>query len=191
MVLFEKIRDGLSNVKNLRMVVLAGLITAVSIVSKSMFFTVGENLRVYFSYIAVMVGCYIYGPILGLFVGFASDILGHFLFPSGEYFFGYTLSAMLSGFVYGIFLYKSRISFWRVLFAKAFVNVFINICLGSLWSKIITGKAYLYFLYKSVAKNLILLPIEAIIAFTVLVSLSKYLSKSGVLFKSKVNVTKV
>lgn len=191
MILFEKINEGMRNLKNLRMVVLAGLITAVSIVSKSMFFVVGENLRVYFGYIAVMTGCYIYGPVLGIFVGFASDVLGHFLFPSGEYFFGYTLSAMLSGLIYGMLLYKSRISFWRVFLAKGLVNVFVNIGLGSLWSKMITGKAYLYFMYKSVVKNLLLLPIEAIIAFTVLVSLSRYLSKSGFLFKSKANATKV
>lgn len=191
MMLFEKIKGGFSNLKDFRMVVLAGLIAAVVIMCKSMFFTVGDNLRVYFGYIAVMIGCYIYGPILGILVGFVSDLLGYFLFPSGDYFFGYTISAMLAGFVYGMFLYKSRISFLRIFFAKAFVNIFVNLCLGSLWSQMISGKAYLYYFYKSLVKNLVLLPIESIIAFAVLASLSSYLSKSGFLLRYKKNTNKM
>ena len=74
----------------------------------------------------------------GVIIGFCSDMIGYFLFQSSfKIFFGYTLNAMLAGFTYGLCFYKRRITFTKCLYARLVVNLIINVCLGSLWWKIL------------------------------------------------------
>ena len=126
----------------------------------------------FFSVIAM-----IYGPITGLMVGMMSDVLGHFIFPPGMPFFpGYTLDSMLAGFTYGIFFYRTRISFSKCLFARLIVNLFINTFLGSIWWAILNDfslDAYItYMLMISLPKNLIYLLPQSILLFLILKAVS-------------------
>lgn len=120
----------------------------------------------------------IYGPVAGLTIGLFSDILGFILFPDGQSFFlGYTIDAMLAGFTYGIFFYKTKITFAKCLYARLIVNLFINVILGSMWWSIInsfTFDAYVtYTLVISLPKNLIYLLPQAILLFLVLKAVSR------------------
>ena len=70
---------------------------------------------------------------------------------------------MASGLVYGLFFYRARLSVARIALCKAVINVFVNILMGSLWSAMLFQKGYLYYLSKSVVKNLLLLPAEILL----------------------------
>ena len=152
-----------SEVKNLKMLVLAALFVALRIVIAAFFIPVGENMRIYFSFFVNALGSLIYGPVVALMTGFAADIIGFLLQPTGAFFPGYTLSTMMGAFLYALFFYRARITWLRVFLGKASVNIFVNILMGSLWSAIIYGKGYYYYLVKSVIKNLSLLPLEALV----------------------------
>ena len=70
----------------------------------------------------------IYGPIAGLVIGIFSDVLGYFIGgASGMFFPGYTLDAMLAGFVYGLCFYKTKLTFAKCLYARLIVNLFVNV----------------------------------------------------------------
>ena len=146
--------------REVRMLAVCAMFIALRVVLSSVFIPVGENLRIYFTFFLASLGASIYGPLMALAEGFLSDIIGYILFPSGAFFPGYTLSAMLSSFLYALFFYRQNITVLRVFLCKLTVNVLVNICLGSLWSALLFGKGYLYYLAKSVLKNLLLLPIE-------------------------------
>ena len=154
-----------AELKNLRKLVFAALVVALRIALSGLFIPVGANLRIYFHFFITALGGVICGPVLSLLIGFAADILGFILFPSGAFFFGYTISSMVGAFLYGCFLYKKHVSLLRLFFCKAAVNIGVNVLLGSLWSAILYSKGYYFYFVQSITKNLILLPVEVTILY--------------------------
>lgn len=153
-------RSALGELKNLRRLIFAALVVALGIVISSLYIPVGENLRIYFKFLVYSIGSAVYGPFVGLLVGAAGDTLGFFIHPSGAYFPGYLLSEMLGCLIYALFLYRKRITILRLFLSKLIINVFVNILLGSLWSAMLYSKGFIYYMTKSVVKNLALLPLE-------------------------------
>lgn len=110
----------------------------------------------------------LYGPSVGMMAGFLTDILGFLFDRSGMgYFPGYTLTAVLGGMFYGLFLYKDKPTKLRVLGAKACINLFCNIGLNTIWTGMLQGSAIRVILPARALKNLILLPVEVILLYVV------------------------
>ncbi|KOF57826.1 hypothetical protein AGR56_16600 [Clostridium sp. DMHC 10] len=172
-----------SELKKLRTLTFAGITIALSIVLNSFYIPVGENLHISFVFLVLSLGALIFGPVTGLFVGAIYDILGFVIHPSGTFFPGYTLSTMLEFFIYGLFLYRSRITILRVFLAKFIVNYGIHVGLGCLWSKFLFNKGYLYFFTTSIIKNTIMLPIEVILLVLLLQLLIPALTHMGIVQK--------
>ena len=171
-------RQAAAEFRSLRSLVLAALFIALRIAVGMLYIPVGDNLRMLFKFIPDAVGSLILGPLLGMLVGGAADVLGAFLFPTGPFFPGYTLSAILTYLVFALFFYLREVDVVSVILARLSTNVFINIGLGSLWSHMLMGKGYLYYLAKSVVKNLVLLPVEVIIILLIFRALMPALSQS-------------
>ncbi len=161
--------------------VLAALFVALRVAVSTVRIPVADNLNIMFSFLISSAGAMIYGPILGLISGFVGDILGYLLHPDGAFFIGYTISEMLGALVYALFLYRTRISVLRIVLCRGVVNVFLNIGLGCLWSSMLYGKGYYYFLVKSIAKNAILLPIEIILMIVVLQAMIPLAVRAGII----------
>lgn len=172
-------RKAAAELKNLRKLILAALLIAAYVALSSAFIPVGANLRVYFRFLAVALSSAVCGPVIAMISGFLSDIIGYIIFPSGAFFPGYTLSAILSALIFALFLYDTRITILKIAIAKLIINVFVNILLGSLWSAILYDKGYLYYFLQSLTKNLLLLPIEIILVYLLLQALLPILSKTG------------
>ena len=127
----------------------------------SVFIPLGDSsLRIYFTFFIIALGASVYGPLMAVVAGCAADLLSFAIAPSGPFFPGYTLSSMLGGLIYGLFLYRRDLSVVRVFLCKLTINVLVNMLLGSLWNSMMMGKAFYYYLAKSVVKNLVLLPLE-------------------------------
>ena len=107
-----------------------------------------------FGFLARALCALVCGPILGMVFGFAEDILGFILQPSGDFFPGYTLSTIAGVFVYALCFYRARITVWRLVVANFFVNVFVNAVMGSLWSMMTRGGGYWGWFIVSLGKNL-------------------------------------
>ena len=69
------------------------------------------NLGLSFAYLFFSTIGLIYGPIAGLLIGFLSDVLGFFLFDTSgfSFFIGYSIQAMITGLIYGIMFFKTKI----------------------------------------------------------------------------------
>lgn len=153
---------------NWRTLVFAALIIAMRIVIKSIKITIIPGvLNFGFDFIVNSVGSMIYGPIVALLVGAVSDTIGAILFPTGVYFFPFIIVEMLSGFIFGIFLYRSKLSTWRVVFSRLSVIVFCNLIVNPLimtWYYAFFGKGtYTPLILATLIKNIALLPAESIV----------------------------
>lgn len=172
-----------SELKNLRKLMFAALICALTIVVGFFYITVGENLRVYFTFFFKAVGCAVYGPVLGIIAAIVTDTLNFFLFPTGPYFPGYVLSECVSSLIFSFFLYRRKITVTKVFLSKFLVNMIVNVTMGSLWSKILYGQGYLFYLAKSLLKNTLLLPMEVIALSALFALLIPSFSRFGLLPK--------
>ena len=170
---------GARKLKQLRYLVLCALFTALNVVISTLFIPVGENLRIYFTFLPSALCGMICGPCLALCYGLVSDLVGFVAHPSGAFFPGYTLTAIVGALLYALFLHNTRITVLRVFLAKLSVNVLTNILMNSLWSSILMGKAFLYYLGKSVVKNLVMLPAEVAVLCLVIGLLLPFLIKQG------------
>lgn len=174
-------RAAAEELHDLRSLVFTALMVAAAVVISSFFIPVGENLRVYFSFLVTAVCGLVGGPFLALLYGFCADLLGFVLHPAGAFFPGYTLSSMLGALIFALFLYRSRVTVLRLALARLLINALVNVGLGSLWSSILMGKGYYYFLVKSVVKNTLMLPLEVLLLLAVFRFLLPVLSRSDMI----------
>ena len=127
---------------------------------------VSENLRITVTYIVVALESTIVGPAAGMVSAFVTDNLSFILYPDGAYFPGYSLC-----------LYQKKITITRIAIAKTINNYLVNVAIGSLWSSMLYGNAYIVYATKSLIKNTILLPIEIVLLVVVLNLLLPVLQK--------------
>lgn len=159
--ILEKFRNSTEEIRSVQGLTICAMLLAIKL-SISMFtIQIGNYIKIGFSFLASQLAYLLFGPVVGVIFGAAGDLLSFVLKPTGPYFYGFTISAMVGGLLYGLMLYKKPISFIRILSAQAVVTILVNILLGTYWLSILYGKAFLVLLPARVVKNLVMLPINA------------------------------
>ena len=149
-----------------------------------------SHLGISLTYLFFSLVALIYGPVAGLTIGFFSDVLGYFLFNKvgTVFYFGYTLQSMLAGLTYGLFFYKTRITFSRCFFARLIVNLFLNVVWGSICFGNIMGydneTVKMYALLIELPKNLIYLVPQSIVLYLFLKMMSPILYRNKYINKT-------
>ena len=163
-------RTAAAELRNVRALTLAGLVCAAAIVLESMpIYLMGPTLKIYFSFLVVGLGCACYGPVVGMMAGGIIDTVGFLLAGYGEpYFPGYLLSAVLSGLIYGVMLYRREPTVLRLIVLRLLINYGSNVLLGSVWKAMLYGKGYLYYFTYGMVKNTVLLPLEVFLMWVTL-----------------------
>ncbi len=119
--------------------------------------------RLSITFLPLAASAYLMGPVTAMIVGAIGDILSFVFFPSGQYFPGFTLSAILNGLIFGVFLYRARNHLYtRCVISVLIMGAFINIGLNTLWLALLYKKAFVFYLMTRSIKNIIALPIEII-----------------------------
>lgn len=121
-------------------------------------------LRIGFGFLPVAMMGIMCGPIWAA-IGYAvGDILGMLIFPSGIFFPGFTVTAMLTGLVFGLFLHnKEKITWKTVLPASLIIILVLNLCLDTLWLSIMFGDAFIALLPTRIFKCVVMLPIHLVL----------------------------
>lgn len=122
-----------------------------------------------FSFIPMML-CGVYlGPKYSLAVAALGDLIGALIFPFGAYFPGFTITAGLMGFIYGIFLYKNpnkeikdKTFIFKLILSSLIVQIGIKVIIESAFLNIMYGKAYVAVILTRITTQAIMLPIQVI-----------------------------
>lgn len=167
--LSESIRSSSRDLKKVRVLAGAAMLLALSVIIDTFTVRISEALKIGFSFLPLALTGYLYGPVVGAISGVAGDLIKYFLYSYGDPFFpGFTLNALLSGFLYGLILYQRRVGVGRTLCAKLCAALLINIILTPLWLSIMYGKAFWFYLTMRIGTNLIKLPIDTVMLLLLL-----------------------
>ncbi|WP_138204068.1 folate family ECF transporter S component [Haloimpatiens lingqiaonensis] len=136
-------------------------------------------IRIGFGFIPYMLTAMLFGPIVGGIYGVVIDFVGVMINPAGgAYFPGFSLSAFLGAFVYGIFLYKKPKNLWRMAASVIIVTLFVDMFLNTLWLTMITGKAAYAILAPRAIKNAIMAVIKIVTMLAVWKSVGNYIEQT-------------
>ena len=87
-------------------IILSAMLLSILLVLSRFFSIKSSFLVISFSFIPMMLAGIYLGPKYAAIICGLGDLIGALLFPFGAYFPGFTISAAMMGFVYGIFLHK-------------------------------------------------------------------------------------
>ncbi|MBO6159289.1 MAG: folate family ECF transporter S component [Firmicutes bacterium] len=166
--------DSLNELKNVKSLTGLSMLLALDLVlNLTASIQITQSLRLSFSFIASALMGMLYGPTLAALSCSLVDILQLFIKPTGPYFPGFTLSAALTGIIFGLFLYKNQCSLKRIIISKTLINVLIHLLLNSVWITVLYGSAFWANLPGRIVKNLGMLPVEILILWLILPFISK------------------
>lgn len=172
--------DSARELGRLKSVVICGVMAALAVVlSFTGTIRIGSYIRIGLSGVPERMVNFLYGPVVGGIFGAMLDILEYIVTPSGAFFPGFTISAALTGILYGAFLYKRKLTVWSVLIPEILVRVFVNLILNTYWLTILYGEGFFVLLPGRVASNLIQIPFETALIYLVLQATSRIAAKTG------------
>ncbi len=140
--------------------ILMGLFIALEIILTRFLSINTPILRIGFGFLPIAMLAILYGPIWAAAAYAIGDLIGIALFPSGPFFPGFTLSAALTGLVYGWLLYQKPITWKRALPAAAVVCLGINLILDTFWLYLLMDKAVIGMLPARLLKASVMLPVQ-------------------------------
>lgn len=132
------------------------LLCAMQIVfAKLLAIPIGDTMRFSFSFIPVVIAARYYGIVGGVLVYSLGDLIGSVALPmGGAYFPGFTVTAAVSGLLYGIFLGKECEKFWNKIFyfdKRGLIKIFLavlssqiicTLLMNSFWNSMLYGTHY-------------------------------------------------
>ncbi|MDR0406020.1 MAG: folate family ECF transporter S component [Clostridiales bacterium] len=160
--------------KKTKKITLAAVFTALTVILKT-FTTVFlfRTSKFGFSFVPAVLGSAVLGPLWGGAVGGLSDVLGYFLVRDGAYYPGFTVSAVLKGVIYGLFLFKKPKNIPNILLAILTSVIVVDLGVNTLWIHRLYGTDLTAVFLSKIAS----VPVFAVIQAAVMYLLFKYLRK--------------
>ena len=133
------------------------------------------NLSLGVSFLPILVCALILGPVYGGICGALADFLGAILFPFGPFFPGFTLTAFISGFLFGLIKIKdsNKAFFFFCLSVFLTEEILCTVVLNSLWISWLFDSPFAPLLLTRIPKAVVMLILEISSAFII----KKYLLK--------------
>ena len=172
--MFKKISESAYGLKNTRILCASAVLAALYVALYALKLQLTPQLRIAFAFIPLALSGWLFGAVPAMLVGAVGAVVGALLFPSGAFFPGFTLTAILSGLIYGLCLYRCKRVLAGAAAAKFLVNMLMNVLLNAYWLSMITGKGYAVYLTSHFIKNIAVLPAEIILLWLIMSFLSSH-----------------
>lgn len=131
------------NKNNLFVLTCLALLTAMQIIlARYLVIPVSESLRFSMSFIPVVIAARRFGIVGGMAVYGLGDFLGAIIFPAGgAYFPGFTVTAVVAGLIYGLFLAKKSGAV-RIVLSVLFSQLICTLLMNSYWLSVLMGSEF-------------------------------------------------
>lgn len=163
--------------RNVRCITLTAMMAALSIILGYLTVMPNPDIKIGFSFLPNNFVYYLFGPTVGAIYGAMVDILTFIIKPTGTFFPGLTLSASLTGLLYGIALYQKPISLKRIILTNLIYMLTIEVPLNTYWLSILNGSNFFALLPVRALKGGIMFVISTVLLY----SLIKGVEATGIL----------
>ena len=175
----QKFRQSAQELKNVHTLTGVSVLLAMTVVISFMASVrITESIKIGLGYLITALLGMLYGPFTAALAAGAGDIIKYLLKPDGAYFFGFTLTAMLGGMIYGCLLYRERVTVFRAILSKTTISLLLNCCLNTVWVSFLYGMPFWGALGPRVIKNVVALPFEIILLYIVLNGATKVIQRA-------------
>lgn len=152
---------------NLRQLTTMALLIAINVILTRFLAIQTPIVRIGFTFLPIVISAILYGPWMAGVGAAIADVIGMMVFPTGAYFPGFTLTAFLTGLVFGFAFYKKEIGWGRIIIANLIVCLALNLGLDTVWLLIITGKGFAALLVPRIIKCAIMIPVQVLVTSAV------------------------
>lgn len=164
--------------KKTQMLVFMGLLISMEIVLTRFLSFQTPFVRISLGFIPIALSAVLFGPLMGGITGMMADIIGMMIAPMGAYFPGFTISAFITGAIYGLLLYKKPKSIIRVSVAVLAITLIVHLGLNTIWLSMITGKAVTAFFVQRLIKSIVTVPLEISMIYVTCRYISNHIENS-------------
>lgn len=114
------------------------MLTALNVVMAEVmkFPIIPKVLELSFGFVPIAVTGMLFGAVPAMAVAVTGDIIGALIFSAGDFFFGYTLTALTTGLLYGLFLHAERTpaGAGRIALCQLLVSLICYAGMNTLWA---------------------------------------------------------
>lgn len=122
-------------------IVIMGVLIAMDVILTRFLSIQTPVTRIGFSFVARVIAAIVLGPLSAAAAAGIADFVGMIAFPSGTYFPGFTLTAIMFGLIYGLFLHK-KVTPVRIVGAVVTSQIVCSLGLNTLWLTMMTGSSF-------------------------------------------------
>lgn len=146
-----------------RMLAVMGILIALEIVIAQFgTFRPTQSIKVSPDFVPVVITAILYGPLPAMIMSILADVLGAFLFPVGPYFPGFTLTAALTGLLYGLLL-RDRQDLPHTAAAVLLQQWVLSFLLNTLWLHVLYGSPYKALLLTRIPQCLVMTVVQMLL----------------------------
>ena len=120
-------------------------------------------MKVGFGFAAVAISGLLYGPLWAMLTAALGDLVGSIIFPVGPFFPGFTLTAALTGLVFGLLIYKKQGSVWRPVLASFLNCLFITLFANTALIAYISGADFGALFVTRIVQFFIMFPVQSVV----------------------------
>ena len=154
-----------------RVCVIAVLIAMQIVLGRIASINVGSYLKIGFGFIPIAVCGILTGPVWTMFMASICDVLGALLFPTGAFYWGFTMVAAIAGVIYGLFLHNRKESILLTMLCTLTVALICNIVLNTVFLIRIgamvppDNEGFWPIMWTRILKNMVQFPVNGLILF--------------------------
>ncbi len=126
---------------NTKKLAVIALLIALNVVLSRFLSINTPTLKIGFTFLTVMMSAYLFGIAGSVSVSGIADVVGALLFPSGPFFPGFTLTAVVNGVIYGVLMGK-KINLPKISLAVVLSEILCSGLMNTLWISYLYGSDF-------------------------------------------------
>lgn len=178
-------KEQVRNLGKVQNIAVCGLFIALYIVLSYLNIKITESIEIRFGFVVLALAGMYGGPVMGITVGAASDVLS-MLLTAGKgspFFFGFTFSYALLAGLFGLVLYKSKLTVPRIVVA-GILHYLVAITFNTYWLHLMYGMPLQALFITRLVKDTIMMPINTIMLGVILKAFSQIAVRAGMVQKA-------
>lgn len=138
-----------------------GLLIALEIIFTRFFSIQTPLFRLGFGFLPIAIVGLLHGPLWAGAAAGIGDLIGVFMAGTASYFPGFTLTAVLTGVVYGLFLHNKN-NWSRIIPAVLLVTLVLQLGLDSVWLAILYPNSIGGMMPMRILKSMVMIPVQVV-----------------------------